>query len=108
MKQAVSFVLGTVFLILGLIGLALPVIPQIPFLLLAAWFFSISSKRFRKWVVSSEWYHKYARQHVKKYSFLRKTFEQDENVEPEYPDEAENADAEGEETPEPEITTEER
>lgn len=77
MKQAVCFLLGSIFLILGLIGLALPVIPQIPFLLLAAWFFSISSSRFRHWVVSSEWYHKYAREHVKKYSFLRRIFEQD-------------------------------
>jgi uncharacterized protein len=41
---------GTFFLLLGLIGLALPVFPQMIFFLLALFCFMRSSKRFTAWV----------------------------------------------------------
>lgn len=43
---------GFVSLALGLIGLALPVMPTAPFVILAAFCFSRGSERWHKWLVS--------------------------------------------------------
>jgi len=43
--------LGWLFFVLGIIGLALPVVPTSPFLILAAWAFSKSSPRFEGWLL---------------------------------------------------------
>ncbi len=59
MKRVIYLIAGTVFLILGIIGLALPVIPQIPFLILAAFFMSKGSERVHKWVSGLPVYKKF-------------------------------------------------
>lgn len=43
--------IGFCFTALGLIGALLPIIPTVPFLLVAAFAFSRSSKRFHQWLV---------------------------------------------------------
>ncbi len=75
MKQMIFFILGVFFLILGAIGLALPVIPQIPFLLLGVVFLSMASKRFKNKLISSEIYKKHLEQHVAKHKFISKFFQ---------------------------------
>lgn len=42
---------GWAFLALGALGVVLPVLPTAPFILLAAWCFSRSSKRLHRWLV---------------------------------------------------------
>jgi uncharacterized protein len=51
-RQKFFFVLGSLFLFLGVIGLLLPVVPQIPFAILAAFFYSKSSPRIHAWIRS--------------------------------------------------------
>jgi len=46
---------GHVFLVIGVIGIFLPLLPTTPFLLLAAWCYSKGSEAFETWLVS----HKY-------------------------------------------------
>ncbi len=45
------FILGLVSLALGVIGMALPLLPTVPFLLLAAFSFARSSEKFHSWLV---------------------------------------------------------
>ncbi len=55
MKKIVLLILGHFFLVLGIIGAFLPVIPTTPFLLLAAYFYSKSSDKIHFWLMN----HKY-------------------------------------------------
>ena len=46
--------LGFLFLALGLLGIALPILPSTPFILLSAWFFARSSERWHRRLLDSE------------------------------------------------------
>lgn len=50
-KKIVLLSLGWISLILGMLGILLPVMPTTPFLILAAFLFSRSSKRFHHWLI---------------------------------------------------------
>ena len=51
-KQAVYFVLGLLFLGVGIVGTILPGVPTTPCVLASAWFFSKSSKRMENWLLN--------------------------------------------------------
>ncbi len=51
-KNYIYIFLGLLFLILGFIGLLLPVIPTTPFILVSVWFFARSSKKLENWLVN--------------------------------------------------------
>ena len=55
MKKIIYLLLGHVFLIIGIIGAFLPVLPTTPFLLLAAFLYSKSSTKLHNWLFT----HKY-------------------------------------------------
>lgn len=54
-------ILGWVFFILGIIGVVLPVMPTAPFVLLAAWCWARSSRRFHFWLINHKYFGKYVR-----------------------------------------------
>lgn len=63
MKRKLFLFLAWFFVLLGAIGIAIPILPTTPFLLLAVWLFSKSSQRFHKWILNhkilGEYVHSY-------------------------------------------------
>ncbi|WP_343667586.1 YbaN family protein [Chitinophaga sp.] len=51
MRKYMYLFLGCVFLLLAYIGILLPGVPTIPFILLAGWFFMRGSDRFYQWLL---------------------------------------------------------
>ena len=55
MKQGAKILMvlfGAVFVLLGIVGLFLPLLPTVPFLILAAFLFARSSDRLHDWLMS--------------------------------------------------------
>ncbi len=71
--RPIYFVIGFVSMILGAIGIVLPVLPTTPLWLLSAWCFAKSSKRFHNWFVSTKLYKKHLDSFVEHRSMTKKT-----------------------------------
>ena len=59
--RASLFIAGSFFLVLGAIGIFLPILPTTPFLLLSAACYLRSSERMHKWLLNNRWFGKYIR-----------------------------------------------
>ena len=57
-KKGAYFIVGTIALILGVIGAFLHVLPTTPLILLAAWCYIRSSEKFYEWLINNERYGK--------------------------------------------------
>ena len=49
------FAAGCVFLVIGVIGMVVPMLPGTVFLILAAWCFARTSPRFEAWLLNHRW-----------------------------------------------------
>lgn len=57
--KAVYLMLGFIFLALGIVGIALPILPTVPFLLLTVFFFAKGSDRVHNWFLQTSIYQKH-------------------------------------------------
>ena len=64
-KRTIFLIVGLISLSLGTIGIAIPVLPTVPFYLLAAFCFSQSSQKLHDWFLSTELYKKHLDSYVK-------------------------------------------
>lgn len=55
-KRGFFLVFGLIALGLGLVGIVLPILPTVPFILLAAFCFARSSDRLHAWLMSHPWF----------------------------------------------------
>ena len=58
-KKIIFVIVGSISLLLGLIGTVLPVLPTVPFLLLTSYCFARGSSKFEIWFKSTKTYKKY-------------------------------------------------
>ena len=65
-KKRLFIFLGMISLLLGIAGIPLPLLPTTPFLLLSAWLFSRSSKRFYLWLIHHKYFGTYIRNYREK------------------------------------------
>lgn len=71
--KLIYFVIGLSSMILGAIGVILPVLPTTPFLLLSAFCFAKSSQRFHSWFVSTKLYKNHLDSFVKERAMTLRT-----------------------------------
>lgn len=55
-KRGLYLICGLVSLALGLLGIPLPILPTVPFILLAAFCFARSSTRLHHWLMTHPWF----------------------------------------------------
>lgn len=65
-QRRLYFAGGTVSLALGMLGIPLPLLPTTPFLLLSAWLYARSSKRFYFWLINHRYFGKTIRNYREK------------------------------------------
>ena len=53
-KRYIFITLGTIFVVIGIIGIFVPILPTTPFLLLAAFFYLRGSRRFYDWLLNNK------------------------------------------------------
>lgn len=71
-KNVVFIVLGSIFFLLGLIGVFIPVLPTTPFLLLTAFFYLRSSRRLYIWLTSHRLFGSYINDYMQHRAVRRK------------------------------------
>jgi hypothetical protein len=63
MRRVILIIIGSISLVLGILGVFLPLLPTTPFLLLAAACFAKSTKKFYDWLIN----HKYLGEYIRNY-----------------------------------------
>ncbi len=56
MAKILYLIIGWIALVLGIIGAFLPIMPTVPFLIVALWGFSKSSEKFHNWLYTHKLY----------------------------------------------------
>ncbi len=67
------FVAGTICVVLGAIGIVLPILPTTPFLLAAAACYYKSSERMHRWLLNNKWFGEYIRNYQEGRGLTKKT-----------------------------------
>ena len=63
-KKMFYICVGSISLLLGIIGIALPILPTTPLILLSCYCYSKSSERFHNWLISTKIYKKYGKDFI--------------------------------------------
>jgi len=61
LSRILLIIAGTLSIVLGVIGIFVPLLPTVPFLLLAAYCYSKSSEKFYNWLITNRWFGKMIR-----------------------------------------------
>ena len=67
------FIAGTICVVLGAIGMVLPLLPTTPFLLAAAACYYKSSEKMHRWLLNNKWFGEYIRNYTEGKGLTKKT-----------------------------------
>ncbi len=70
--RSLLFIVGVFFILLGFVGLMLPVVPQVPFFLVGAICLMKSSHRIKEWVKGHELYQKHCQKIIERSKILKR------------------------------------
>lgn len=73
LRKAIYIILGCIGLILGAVGVIVPMLPAFPFLLLAAFSFARGSERLHSWFISTRVYKNNLETYVRGQGMTRRT-----------------------------------
>lgn len=73
LKKILLMIIGCIGVGLGALGVVLPILPTVPFLLLAAFCFARSSERLNNWFIGTKLYKNNLESYVKGKGMTRKT-----------------------------------
>lgn len=73
LRKAIYIILGCIGLILGAVGVIVPMLPAFPFLLLAAFGFARGSERLHSWFISTRLYKNNLETYVRGQGLTRRT-----------------------------------
>lgn len=73
LRKAIYIILGCIGLILGAVGVIVPMLPAFPFLLLAAFSFARGSERLHSWFISTRLYKNNLETYVRRQGMTRRT-----------------------------------
>lgn len=73
LRKAIYIILGCIGLILGVVGVIVPMLPAFPFLLLAAFGFARGSERLHSWFISTRLYKNNLETYVRGQGMTRRT-----------------------------------
>lgn len=73
LRKAIYIILGCIGLILGAVGVIVPMLPVFPFLLLAAFSFARGSERLHSWFISTRLYKNNLETYVRGQGMTRRT-----------------------------------
>ncbi len=71
--NALWMIAGTICVVLGAVGIVLPILPTTPFLLAAAACYYKSSPRLHKWLLNNKWFGEYIRSYTEGKGLTKKT-----------------------------------
>lgn len=74
MKKIICLIMTSLFYILGIIGLIIPIIPQVPFFIIGTIFLIIGFDEIEDKIVESNFYKKYLKKYIDKNNILKKIF----------------------------------
>lgn len=64
LRKYTYLILGSLFLLIGIVGTFLPVIPTTPLIVLACYLYSKSSPKFQTWLMGTKIYNDYAKDFI--------------------------------------------
>lgn len=74
MSKLLFMIFGIFFMLLGFIGLILPIVPQVPFLMAGGCCCPWVLEKIKKKIIHSNIYNKYLKEYVSKYKITRRIF----------------------------------
>ena len=80
LKRIICLILAIIFYLLAIIGLAIPVVPQVPFFVAGTVFLAVGFKTVKNIILKNGFYNKHLKSTVDKNKILSKVFKEENQI----------------------------